>query len=411
MDRRQSRIYIWAGLIIISLLLFSGCFGSPETSGSPKQSNTPGNNTPGNSTPDNDPAYNTAFASAFPPQTPLVCPGTDAGEKNTSFVKTANTKFVYQGKELRFYGYTFYPVVIGGASSWRKPDFPHYIDQMLDMGAQAGQNLIRPTDFWDKHYHDRQQDDVTIWKNMDYLVCAAAQRGVFVNLDVSAFAWFLISQGDDRYNITEWKAFLHAVGKHYAYQSSIAFYSILGEPAPPTSVEDMNRLVDFYAALTDELHKDDGGHHLITAGGFNHMAEETPETPWWQKIYSLPNNDIAAFKTYSQIDIGIIGQITSFANGISKPSIDEEFGGPQNMGDAVYSGNDYNGISTSRAQFYDDVYTRGEENGVAGFMFWNLGCEINPDGYEVSPATTPGVWQVIQKHAPNKPDLTKHASC
>ena len=407
MYRHRNSRYTWTGLIILLLLLFSACAGNPEPSGSPKRSNTPVNNTPINNTPVN----NSAFATAFPPQTPLVCSGTDAGAKNASFVQAAKTKFVYQGKELRFYGHTFYPVLIGGASAWRQTNFTHYIDQVLDMGAQAGQNLIRPTDFWDKNYQDQQQQDITIWQNMDYLVCAAAQRGVFVILDVSAFAWFLISQGDDRYNITEWKAFLDAVGKHYTYQSSIAFYSIVGEPDPPTTVDDMNRLVNFYRVLTDELHKADGGHHLITAGGFNHMGDETPQVPWWHQIYSLPNNNIASFKTYSQTDLDLIDPIASFANEIGKPAIDEEFGGPQNMGDDTYSGTEYNGLATGRAQFYDDVYTRGETNGVAGFIFWNLGCEINPDGYEVSPVTTPGVWRVIQKHAPNKPDLTKHVSC
>jgi len=73
---------------------------------------------------------------------------------------------------------------------------------------------------------------------------------------------------------------------------------------------------------------------------------------------------------------------------------------PQNVGDDTYSGVEYNHIQSSRAQFYDDVYTGGEQSGVAGFIFWNMGCEIKPTGYDVGPHT-PAVWHIIQEHAPD----------
>jgi hypothetical protein len=340
------------------------------------------------------------FSSAFPPSTPLLCPN-DHGADQGSFVSKDGTQFIYQGKPLKLYGYASYPGQIGGASAWYTPGFTHYIDHLLDLGAQAGQNLVRPTDFWDIHYHDQQQQDATIWKNLDYLVCAAKQRGIFVVMDISAFGHFLVSQGHDPHNPRNWMNFLDAVGKHYANQPSIAFYSILGEPTPPKSLGEMNKLVNFYRAVTDELHKADGK-HLITAGGFNHMEQETPQLPWWHKIYSLPNNDIVAFKTYSLDDLNLISQISAFAKGLGKPSVDEEFGLPQSMGDASSTGQVYNNLQTSRAQFYEDVYSLGEQAGVVGFAFWDLGCEIGDDSYQVSP-NTPTVWQAILSHAPNKP--------
>lgn len=343
---------------------------------------------------------NANFPFAAPPSTPLRCPNEQSNDQG-SFVSKDGTQLIYRGKPLKLYGFAFYPDQIGGASAWHQTAFPQYIDHILDLGAQAGQNLVRPTDYWDVHYHDQKQDDVTIWKNLDYLVCAALQRGVFVDMDVSAFGHFLASQGYDPFDASNWITFLDAVGKHYSNQPSIAFYSILGEPSPPKSLAAMNKLVEFYRAVTDELHKSDG-QHLITAGGFNHMEEETPQTPWWQEIYSLPNNDIVAFKTYSLDDLNLISKIAAFGKGLGKPLVDEEFGLPQGMGDASYSGEVYNNLQTSRAQFYQEVYSFGEQAGVVGFAFWDLGCELRDSSYQVNPGT-PSVWQTILGHAPNKP--------
>lgn len=236
---------------------------------------------------------------------------------------------------------------------------------------------------------------------MDYLVCTARQRGLFVIMDISAFRWLLMSKGRDSYDAGNWKAFLDQVGTHYSDQPSIAFYSISGEPSPPTTVADTRHLVDFYRAVTDELSKSDKNHHLITAGGFNHMEEETPQTPWWHEIYALPHNDIIAFKTYSQKDLNLIPTIASFAQQLRKPMVDEEFGMPQRMGDAASTGETYNGMFTSRAQFFEQVYSRGEKNGVSSFVFWDMGCELTQESYQVSPITS-AVWHVIQAHAPQK---------
>src|SRR5215813_5017480 len=68
-----------------------------------------------------------------------------------SFVGKQGTKFVYQGNEITFYGSTFFPSPIGGTSAWHTTTFPSYIDQMIARAQQAGQNILRPTDFWDKN--------------------------------------------------------------------------------------------------------------------------------------------------------------------------------------------------------------------------------------------------------------------
>jgi len=371
-------------LITLTLLASGGCMTTPAT----KTVET----------------GNVTFPFALPPSTPLVCPN-NPGDAQGSFVSTNGMQLIYQDKPLKLSGYAFYPDQIGGASAWHMPGFTHYIDFILNMGAQARQNLIRPTDFWDSNYHDQKQDDVTIWKNLDYLVCAAKQRGIFVEMDLSAFGHFLVSQGRDPFDAGNWITFLSAVGTHYVNQSSIAFYSILGEPPTPNSPAAMNKIVDFYRAVTNELRKADGK-HLITAGGFNHMEQETSQTPWWQNIYSLPNNNIVAFKTYSLADLKLIPKISAFASDLGKPLVDEEFGLPQSMGDASNSGQVYNNLHIGRAQFYRDVYSIGEQAEVAGFAFWDMGCEIKGQSYQVNP-NTPAVWHVIQRFAPEMPTVPK----
>ena len=341
------------------------------------------------------------YSTIMPPAQPLSCSGQPS--QTTTFVTAQGTQLLYRNAPLRLYGYTFYPALIGGSKAWRKPDFTHYIDHVLNMGKATGQNLIRPTDFWDAQNISSPQENVIIWQNLDYLVCTAKQRGLFVAMDISALAHWLTSQHQDPYNARNWTAFVRAVGKHYANQSSIAFYSVLGEPPPPKTKDEMHRLVDFYRAVTDELANVDGGHHLITAGGFNHMEDESPHIPWWHTIYQLPHNTLIAFKTYSQKDIQLLPTITTFAGRINKPALDEEFGLPQNMGDAVYTGAPYNNIQVGRAQFYQQVYSLGELHALMGFIFWNMGCELKGGSYEVNP-NTPAVWTVIQSHAPVPPD-------
>lgn len=317
------------------------------------------------------------------------------------YVTASGTQFTWHGQPLRLYGCTFYPALAGGSAAWHKASFPQYIDQTLNMAAHAGQNLIRPTDFWDKSTAGQTMNDPQVWSNMDYLINAAKQRGMFVIMDLSAYKWLLTSQGKDPYSAANWSDYLDFVGARYQSETAIAFYSIVGEPPTPKTPDASNQMVAFYRTVTDMLYAADHGRHLITAGGFNHMEDETPATPWWHQIFALPHNDVVAFKTYSQHDIDLMPTIAAYAQQLHKPMTDEEFGMPQFMGDSAYAGGGvvYNGITTSRATFFATVYSTGERLGITSFVFWNLGCEIKSSGYEVSPST-PAVWSVIQQHAP-----------
>jgi hypothetical protein len=320
------------------------------------------------------------------------------------FVSAKGTQLLYSGRPLRLYGATFYKgiydsVLPNGAAAWRSSAFPQYIDKIIAIAQMAGQNLLRPTDFWDTTHTNEVYNDPMIWSNMDYLVQAAQRHGMFVIMDLSAFKWLLESQGQDPYNAANWVTYLDFIGARYSNTPAIAFYSIVGEPPAPTTPTATANLVGFYHAVTDELYRADGGHHLIAAGGFNHMYEYTPSTPWWQDIYALPHNDVCAFKTYEQHDLNLMPTITGYVHTLGKPLVDEEFGMPQYLGDSTATGQSYNGVTTSRAQFYTNVYAEGEHLGVIGFVFWNLGCQLKSSSYEVSPLT-PAVWQVVAAHGP-----------
>lgn len=319
---------------------------------------------------------------------------------SASFVTTDGEHFLLDGQIIKLNGYTFYPATAGGTAAWRRPSFTAYIDRILDLGLSAGQNLARPTDYWDRTNTTQIWNDPTIWANMDYLVQAAQRRGMFVLMDLSAYKWLLMSQGKDPYDAGNWKQLLDFVGQRYRTATAIAAYSIVGEPPAPTTAAQTAQLVAFYRAVTDELYAADGGRHLIAAGGFNHMEDETPTTQWWQQIDALPHNDIVAFKTYSQHDLNLMPTIGAFARSLHKPMMDEEFGMPQYMGDGAYQGNakGYNGLYVGRADFFADVYTTGEQLGVSSFVFWNLGCQVGTQSYEVSPLT-PAVWHTVAEHA------------
>ena len=379
-------VHAWCILFIVSLLM-SAC--SASISPAPQVT----------ATATHEPSK--LFSEVAPPSAPLVCPHQSVDGQHT-FVGKDGSIFTYHGAPIKFYGYTFYPSSAGGAAAWHTAAFTQYIDHIMNMGASLGQNLIRPTDYWDINDLHPNQGSENVWKNVDYLVCAAQQHGIFVELDVSAFQKVLLSQHLDAFNPNNWKTFLTAVGKRYNNQSAIAFYSIVGEPQVPNNSDELNTLVNFYRVTTDTLRSADS-HHLITAGGFNHMEQETPNLPWWHDIYSLPNNDIAAFKTYSSDDLHLISTIATFAKQIGKPAFDEEFGMPQSLGDAVFAGGaGFQGIQTSRAQFYQDVYSAGEPVNIQGFVFWDLGCDLRSDSYQINP-NTPAVWQVVAQHGPNKP--------
>ena len=331
-----------------------------------------------------------------------------AGGDSGPFLETNGTSLTCAGNPVPLTGFTFYPALIGGARAWHDPNFPAYIDHVLDMGAAAGQNLIRATDQWDKHVAGQTADDPIVWSNMDYLMTAARKRGVFVVVDLSAFRWLLYSQGADPSRTDLWTSFATKVATRYRNNPVVAYYSISGEPTPPANNAQFQTLLDFYTATSRAIRAADPN-HMISAGGFNHM-EDHPELGWWQAVDALPDNDVVSVKTYSQHDLDLMPSIATYGRSVGKPIVEDEFGMPQGYGDGSFAGGAaYNGLSTGRAPFFESVYTSGRTLGFAGFIFWNMGCQMGSTSYEVSPMTA-AAWSVVVRNGAVTPAASTSAS-
>jgi hypothetical protein len=317
---------------------------------------------------------------------------------SSEFVTSRGTEFFYQGRAIRFSGSTFYPSTVGGSSAWHKSTFTSYIDQMLDLQAQGGMNILRPTDYWDKNTPGQSMTEPVLWANMDHLLSASKTRGHFVQMDISAYKWLLTADGKDPYDATNWYAFIDWVGARYKQETVIAYWYLSGEPPVPTNATECGAMVSFYRSISDRMRAVDAN-HLIASGGFNHMNDERA-CDWWHQIYRLSNNDVLGYKTYSQNDLDLTSTITAFGRSLGKPMFNAEFGEPQQVGDCTWSGTPYNGIQTSRAQFFQNAYDLGQQGGVAGFLFWNLGPQVAATSYQVNPKDFPCTWQVIKSHAP-----------
>src|SRR5436305_3903688 len=210
----SKNVYVWSILVILSVLMVA-CFGENNSS-TPSHCKDEACPHP-SSTPIPSPTPSAVALDVAPPSTPLVCPGQQNSGSN-DFVSENGSTFVYHGSPMRFYGYASYPASIGGASAWHKPDFTQYIDHIMQMGARLGQNLFRPTDYWSKKDPHPEQGSESIWKNLDYLVCAAQNYGTFVLMDLSAFQKVLISRHLDDFDPNNWKSFLTATARHYSHQ-------------------------------------------------------------------------------------------------------------------------------------------------------------------------------------------------
>jgi hypothetical protein len=325
----------------------------------------------------------------------LVC----ASPAHAQFVTKTNQQFMYQGNPITFYGASFDPAAEGFASAWHKSSFTSTIHKDITNSMAAGQNILRPTDYWDGSTPGQTYNDAVLWSNMDFLLADCKSNGMFVLMDISAWKKVLDQEGLDDTDTNNWLAFIDYVSARYKTNTTIAYWSIIGEPAVPTNSSSASNLVAYYNTLTTYLYNDDSN-HLICAGAFIHMEDHT-NLNWWQNIYALPHNDVAGYKTYSQHDLNLTPTIGSVAASNNKILVNEEFGMPQYMGDGTNAlGSNYNSIVTSVSTFYTNVYNAGLSAGAVGFMFWNLDNLQGNTHYDIWPTYMPVTWGTIQHYSP-----------
>ena len=319
-----------------------------------------------------------------PPRASLVC-----GSQADPYVCARGQDLVYRGPMLRLDGATLYPrVTLGGrtlrGAAWASAsvEFTAYLDHWLDVAHESGLNTIRPTDFLAgvSDWHDR-----TTWRNLDHLVSGAAARHMFVVVDLSAYRDFLRRSGRFAYDSTTWASFLDFVGSRFANSPAVAYYAIAGEVEPPVGSTPGRATADQYVAFFRDaiarLHAADHGHHLVSTGGLDHL-DDASGVPW-QALFALPGQDVAALHVYSDGDRQrAVPAVAAWAAAQGQPFVIEEFGFRQELGDAA------------RGAAFRSTYALGRGAGAAGMLFWNLGPELTPYSYDVSPAT-PAVWAAV----------------
>jgi hypothetical protein len=297
------------------------------------------------------------------------------------YVTSDGSSFCWQGQELRLFGATMYR-----GHSWQKSDFTGYIDQIIASAEEAHLNTIAATQFLDAATPDWR--DPTIWANMDYLMQQAAQHHLFVIIHFAAYRSYLEAQNIAPYDPANWTDFLQFVGSRYRDATALAYYSLSAEAASPLSQNPFrvsgDQLLTFFRQASDTLYAADGGHHLISTGGFGSLSQNLGVP--WQAIFSLPHINVTATHAYSAAERAFVATVAQWSNQHGKPYVLEEFGFQQGDGDA------------QRAQEFTTVFQLCHQAGVAGTIFWNLGPEDAPQSFDVNDQT-PLTLQAIQAAA------------
>ena len=329
---------------------------------------------------------------------PLSCPGVSKVNDHVSL--HSDGSLWYRGARVKFTGYTFYPADIGGTPVWSQIPFASYIDTALANEAYLGANLVRPTDQFASHITGQTFDDPALWSNMDHLVCQAARRGTFIELDLSFLGHLLVSQGKNAMDAGNWLPMIETVAKHYAGWQSIAWVTFFGEPPYPTTLDQVNALRRFYATVLATYHRYDPT-HLLAPGGLTHTMYGYPD--WWQAIASVPHASIFAYKVYDRNDETYLPTIYDWTAAHGQALINEEFGVPQSQGDGTWSGRTFNGLNTDRARFFAWNYLQQRMGRTQASIFWNDSCLVGPSNYDVNPTGSPATIAVIRANAAVRP--------
>ncbi len=274
---------------------------------------------------------------------------------STDFMSTSGPHLIYRGQQIKLYGTTIYLATQGGANTWLHTDARAVLDDLFTQAYNNGIGMIRITDYWDGS-NITVFDWPQLWANIDYCVTRAQQLGMFIQMDISAYKNVLIANAIDWTVAANWHDWITFVGYHFRNTAtSICWYSILGEPFVPANQADCDALALFYGTMCNTLYAADTS-HLIQAGGLTHINDVVgglTDPSWWYQVFTLPHNDLPAYKTYSTQDCVYLATMRSIMTtyNINKPLVNNEFGVQQSQGDAVFPAftNTLSGTITSGA--------------------------------------------------------------
>jgi hypothetical protein len=327
--------------------------------------------------------------------TPLTCSATQP----LYFTKSDGVHATYNGKAYVMRGFTFYPQDIGAHTAWTSPSFIDYINQRVYPDSAAlGQNVLRPL-----YQIDGQSgvswDNPTLWANMDYLICNAAKHGNHVILDFTFMKDILAVQNLDPLNPVNWYPMIDALAPHYRNATAIAFVNFYSEPPHARTAADVAKLTTFYTGVMNRWWSIDQN-HLLDPGGLGQL--EDGYAGWWQAVYSVPHTSFIGFEAYSMLDLNYQPTVNAFAKAHHLLLFLNEFGAPQFMGDGVYSGQQWDGITMSRADFFHLVLHDSVVFQYAVSIFWNSGCQVGSGDFDVN-AHTPAAQAMIRSYPARPP--------
>ena len=306
-----------------------------------------------------------------------------AGADGAEHVGRDGRRLVRGDRPIHLHGATLY-----GANYQDPAAFKKYVDGWLDKARGQGINLVRAVNFY-----DRTTDwfDPKTWGCVDQLFAAAEKRGMYVELDLSAYRNGLWDAGVNPYaDPSRWNDYLDFVGGRYKGRANLAFYALAGEIVGPNYGESPKvsgqAYIDFFRATSDRLRAADPN-HLISSGGFLHLSDPHSGIPW-KEIFGLPNIQMAAVHVYSDPaitdndDVRAAVTVAEWARQQGIPFTIEEFGAVQSIGDAA------------RADLFARRYTLSALTGSVATIFWNLGPEDRGDSHDVGPQT-PQTWAAV----------------
>lgn len=263
----------------------------------------------------------------------------------------------------------------------------------IRLAEEAHLNTIRVINFYPNNGDPATEPyNATSWREVDQMIAAAGAAGMHIDLGLGDYRNTLWNDCINPYTYN-WSNYIHWVatrrntvtGAVYGRDPTIAFMSVTGEPLPVgshtfvaqtthascTISYSTTTLTHFYAAALAEW-KAAGATVLVNSGGLGYLNFNSGID--WKSIYSLPDNAFCDFKTYGGM-LNYAQTVAAFCRSLGKPYIDEEFGYQQSDGD------------TQRAAEFANTYTVLRSIGAAGAAFWNLGYQVAPYSYDVSPST------------------------
>ncbi len=325
-----------------------------------------------------------------------------------NFLKANGMNFTYKGQKVCLYGATIYissgPGAPGG--SWTSTNFTSRMDWDLAMAQKAHLNFIRLTDY----SSNSTPENPIVWKNIDYFIAQAQQKGIFILMDLSSYANHLKNQHINPYDASQdsgWQQLITFLANRvntytnvtYKNTPNIAFYSVKGEVNPvgssfPSSTT--QGYLDFYKRTTNGIYAADGGHHLIEAGGLTHLNQSNSGIPW-QQIFGLPHVNIASIHVYSANRLDPINgsndlnktlpMVVTWAQQNNKPLDLQEYGLVNQLGD------------NARASAMKTIQSSAINHGFQSIVYWNLGPETTSGyHYDVNP-NYPLTWKQFMQGA------------